>query len=145
MIDDDVQNLLRRMLEQLFGDAVGSTKDGTSSFGFNFGFESRAGPLEEKEEEVIQPDIEKIELDDRMIVLISGFDLDQIPTVKIIRQMLVIVDPNGVNDEIMDLPYPIHVEESIASVRNGVVEINLIKAKDREHSSETGEHILKII
>lgn len=132
-------------MEQFFGNAIPfNPEDGTTQ-GFTFEFDSRGSmpdfPLESSE----QTEIEKIELDDRLIVIVSGLSDIAPPKVKLVGETLVIVDPLGVNDEILTLPFPINAFESHASVRNGIIDITLYRANDVETSSEIGEHVLRII
>ncbi|MGY5875945.1 MAG: hypothetical protein RTU30_09380 [Candidatus Thorarchaeota archaeon] len=144
MIDDDFQRIFRKLMEQFFGDANPFSPEGSVTRGFSFDYESGEAMPKNPLDSQAQTEVEKIELDDRVIVVVSGLKDIVPPKVKVFGETLVIIDPSGVNDEIMTLPYSVDVIESHATIRNGIMEITLFKANDIDRSSEVGEHVLKI-
>ncbi|MHA1936385.1 MAG: hypothetical protein ACW97A_14010 [Candidatus Thorarchaeota archaeon] len=139
MIDDDFDEMLRRMLEQLFGGSINLSPGGRGEFGFSTkGF--RRNELEfNADQRVAGPSVEKIDLGDRFLVIIEGYVESDSPEVKVRGREIAL----GTDDIRIELPYAIDLEKSSISSRNGIIEMVLIKSDDHESSSDLNEGILK--
>ena len=138
MIDDDFDQMVRRMFEQLF--------QTTGMFGQIKNNQIRVhNPQNEptKHEENTSPRIEKIELDDRMLVLIDNLQGLVNPVAKIVGRELNVTLDERQDDILIELPYAVDIDESSLLYLNGIIEINLIKATDVENSSDIAERILQ--
>ncbi|MHA2362211.1 MAG: hypothetical protein ACXAB6_09860, partial [Candidatus Thorarchaeota archaeon] len=137
MIDDDFDDMLRRMLEQFFGGSINLRPGGRGEFGFSTkGF--RQNELEySTDQKVAVPSVEKIDLGDRFLVIIDGYAESASPEVKVRGREMVL----GTDDIRIELPYAIDLEKSSISSRNGIIEIILIKSDSNENSSDLKEGI----
>lgn len=139
MIDDDeFQKIFRKMMEQFFGtfgmpnggSRIGDLWDGqTEGFG-------------ETEIDLAHhgPHVEKIELDDTVILVVDGCTAEDEITVRVSGNRVILT--MGLATSEHETPFRIDPEISVVSCRNGVAEIRLVKA-DENGFSEDEERVLR--
>ncbi|MHA2601783.1 MAG: hypothetical protein AM324_006600 [Candidatus Thorarchaeota archaeon SMTZ1-83] len=133
MIDDDeFQKIFRKMMEQFFG-TFGMPDGGNRIGGF---WENQAEDLHESEMDLTYegPHIERIDLDDLVILVIGGCANDDI-TVKVSGSKATLNLGSSTTEH--ETHFQIDPDESVVSCRNGVAEVKLVKADER--SSITNE------
>ena len=132
MIDDDFESVFRKMMEQ-FRDAFGSLPEGSGTYRtFSGSFTNE--PLDQNvEQRNDDPQVEKIDLGDSVLFLIQGY-FDSEPEVKVEGEKITVTLGQG-NPNIAIKPgFPVDLEKSNASYRNGVIEINAVKAESHQES-----------
>ena len=139
MIDDDFNDMVRRMLEQFFGGSINSGPGGRAEFGFSTEGFRRNELGFNAEQKAANPSVEKIDLGDRFLVIIEGYAESASPEVKV-RGREIVVGPDDIK---IELPYAIDLEKSSISFRNGIIEMVMIKSDHHENSSDMNEGILK--
>lgn len=139
MIDDDFDKIVRRMFEQLFKNTTGARLPTNSQMRFNM---PTGVPI--KENVMASPRVERIDLEDRQLIIIDNISEDSFPSAKVIGRELHLKLREGLNETILELPYAADVEESSILHQNGIVEITIVKAVRDETSSDTNEQILRI-
>ncbi|MFX1416181.1 MAG: hypothetical protein ACFFC0_05180 [Promethearchaeota archaeon] len=138
MIDDDeFQKMFRKMMEQFFG-AFGMPNGGNRIGGF---WEGQAEDLHESEMDLTHegPHIERIDLDDLIILVISGCADDDI-TVRVFGSKATLNLGSSTTEH--ETPFQIDPEKSVVSCRNGVAEVKLVKA-DESSSITNEERVLR--
>jgi len=134
MIDDDFESVVRRMIEQ-FMETFDTFPEGNvtiRSWTGSFANEPLASEIEPKSDE---PIIEKIDLGDSVIFLIQGhFDNSVEPVVKVDGENLRIKLGFETQDITLQPGFPIDLEKSDISFRNGVLEIVAIRAENHDES-----------
>ncbi len=134
MIEDDFESVLRKMLEQFmeafdtFSEGNGTIKSWTGSF-VNEPLESTIEPMNN------EPNVEKIDLGDSILFLIQGhFDSAVEPRVKVEGQNIIVTFGSETKDIQVESGFPIDLEKSNVSYRNGVIEITAVKAENYNES-----------
>ncbi len=145
MISDDFEKIMRQMIEQFFGGPVPMGPDGNATFSFRV---MTTGPIDmmpggepgpEPEMETQGPRAERIELDDRVILIVEGIVGENGPTARVNGSRVILEFADGRTDPMeFETKAQIDVKESSISFRNGVAELNLVKAKGR-HAKTEGE------
>ena len=134
MIDDDFESVVRRMLEQ-FMETFGTFPEGDvtiRSWTGSFSSEPHEPEIEPKNDE---PIVEKIDLGDSVIFLIQGhFDTSAEPVVKVDGENITVKFGLGTQDINIQPGFPIDLEKSNISYRNGVLEIVAIRAENHDES-----------
>lgn len=138
MIDDDFDKMVRRMFEQLFqnSEMFGQIRNNQIRI-------QRPQNEPVTREENNAPHVEKIELGDRMLVLIDNFQERGTPIAKVVGRELNVTINENLDDIPIELPFAVDLDESSILYHNGIIEINLIKSIDIENSSDMTERILK--
>ena len=134
MIDDDFQNIFRKMIEQFFGTEFGSQM-GTEEFGF------KMRPMNEVNNN-LQTDkmreIEKIELEDEILLLVDNVGSTSEPSVTVKGKEVIIefVDETDTNLT-TTIEFEADPETSFMHLTNGVLEITLRKLKSGNKRSNS--------
>ena len=139
LIDDDFDKIVRRMFEQLFGNTTGARMPTNSQMRFNM-----PTGVSIKENVMASPRVERIDLEDRQLLIIDNIPDDSFPTAKVLGRELHLKLLENMNETILELPFAVDVDESSILHQNGIVEITLVKAVSDETSSDTNERILRI-
>jgi len=130
LIDDEFESVFRKILENLMG-AMGGMSDGNTTVRYwtnsNFGFPT---PIEETPGNDEQPDAEIIELDDKVLVILAHESAGFVPSVRIEGKRLIVTNEIEDKENILDLDFFVDVNNSKASYRNGILEIELKRAND---------------
>ncbi len=120
MIDDDFQKIFRKMMEQFFGQ--GGMPNGFESFGFEMRPEQNHQQIEKKQ----LAEIEKIEFEDKVILLLDNINDTEDPIVRVQGKRIVIEawrDESIIMEEVVD--FYADPEKSSISLTNGVLEVTL--------------------
>ena len=139
LIDDDFDKIVRRLFEQLFGNTTGGKLPANSQMRFSM---SAGAPL--KENAMASPRVERIDLEDKQLIIVDNIAEDSFPIAKVTGRELHIKLHENMNETILELPYAVDVEESSILYQNGIIEITIVKAERNETSSDTNEQILRI-
>ncbi|UCE09527.1 MAG: hypothetical protein JSW61_11225 [Candidatus Thorarchaeota archaeon] len=137
MIDDDFDKIFRQMIERLFGGPIDRDGDGTLRFRF--------GPIPqgiqqnevEFEDGPARPTVEKIELGDGLLVIVRNMPGSDSPGVKIEENRLIIEATEEEKELSIEVPFKVDVEGSSYSFRNGVIEVDLVRASDDSGEIQT--------
>ncbi len=144
MIDDEFESVFRKMIENLMG-AIGEMSDGNTTVRYwtssNFGFPS---PIEETPGNDEESNAEIIELDDKVLVVLNVESAGFVPSVKIEGKSLIVTNEIEDKETILDLDFPVDVNNSKASYRNGILEIELKEAKDGSDVATEGDIVFEI-
>ncbi|MHA1770184.1 MAG: hypothetical protein ACTSYL_04670 [Candidatus Thorarchaeota archaeon] len=146
MISDDFDKIVRQMMEQFFGGPVPMGPDGNATFRFTM--MTTTGPMvggmpeidtEEKEMRPQGPRAERIELEDRIILLIDEIPGNEGPAVRVKGSRVILTFADDKTEPMeFEMKSKIDVKKSSISFRNGVAELNLVKAKGL-HAKTEGE------
>ena len=144
MIDDEFETVFRKMIENLMG-AMGGMTDGNTTVRYwtssNFGFPS---PVEETPGNDEEPDAEIIELDDRVLVILNLESAGFVPSVKVEGKSLIVTNEIEDKETVLNLDFPVDIDNSKASYRNGIIEIELREAKDGSGAITEGDIVFEI-
>ena len=124
MIDDDFQNIFRKMMEQFFG------QGGMPNRNERFGFEMRPDQNHQHIQNKQTTEIEKIELDDKVILLVDNVSDTVEPIVRVQGKRVVVEvwrDEPVVMEDVVD--FYANPDESSISLTNGVLEVTLTKGE----------------
>jgi len=137
MIDDEFETVFRRLFESLMN-SMGQMPGGettirywTSSGLTNPGIQGIPGNAV-----VDEPQAEIIDLDDKVLYLIEVGSEDELIDVRVENRTLKVFNQVEGNEIEFDLEFDVDIEESRSSCRNGILEIELKKAKNGKHSTE---------
>ena len=135
MIDDDFETVFRKMMEQ-FMEAFGGMPEGSMTFrSWNGSIVNE--PLDEKVEPTSdEPFVETIDLGDSVLILIEGQNNFENPSVKVAGSTIVVQSGPESTEINIEVGFPIDLEKSNVSHRNGVIEISAVK----NDSEDTGEN-----
>ncbi|TFF95524.1 hypothetical protein EU546_03145 [Candidatus Thorarchaeota archaeon] len=134
--DDDFDKMMRRMLEQIFGKTIPM---GPNEARMRFRV-SRTDNESVSEERLEDLRVEKIELEDRILVVVGGLTDDIEPVAEIEGRELRLSFSNPQYEDVLEeLPYPVDAEESSMSFNHGIVELELVKAENEDTSSDFRE------
>ncbi|MHA2433080.1 MAG: hypothetical protein ACXADO_07630 [Candidatus Thorarchaeota archaeon] len=139
MIDnDEFQKMFRKMLEQFFG-TFGMPNDGNSIGGL---WDEQTQGIRETEMELTHQGshIERIELDDVVILVVDGCTSDDEMTVRVSSNKATLTIGSRTTEH--ETPFRIDPKNSSVSCRNGVAEVKLAKA-DENSSTEDEERVLR--
>ncbi|MFW9807851.1 MAG: hypothetical protein ACFFE6_00595 [Candidatus Thorarchaeota archaeon] len=132
MIDDDFESVFRKMMEQ-FMEAFGGMPEGNFSIR-SWNGSIVDGPLDTQiAPKNDEPLVEKIDLGDSVLFLIQG-SFESEPKVKVDGTNLTIETGSGTQNVELDAGFPVDLEKSNVSHRNGVIEITAIKAENPEEN-----------
>ena len=137
MIDDDFESVFRRMIEQ-FMEAFGGIPEGNMTLrSWNGSIVNE--PLDRKvEHKSDEPLVEKIDLGDSVLILIEGQNTFENPSVKVSGSTIVVqVGPES-KEIPVELGFPIDLEKSNVSHRNGVIEISAVKRDSEDTTRNDG-------
>lgn len=129
MIDDEFETVFRRMIEHLMG-AIGQFHDGNTtirywtSSNFDLPNEVEDAPIED------ESDAEIIDLDEKVLVIANLGNTGFVPSVRVEGKKLIVENEIDDKDMILDLDFYVDVNNSHASYKNGVLEVELKKAED---------------
>ncbi|MFX1265722.1 MAG: hypothetical protein ACFFH0_10115 [Promethearchaeota archaeon] len=139
MIDDDeFQKIFRKMMEQFFGTfGVPNGSNGTRGF-----WEEQAEDLHESEIDLTDQGshIERIELDDVVILVIGGCSSDDDIAVRVLGSNASLTIGSSTTEH--ETPFQIDPEKSVVSCRNGIAEVKLVKA-DESSSVNNEKRVLR--
>lgn len=146
MIEDDFDKIVRRMFESFFSRSGGLSEEGSITIrsslekigapgvGMNFGNAETA------------PNVEKVDLGDTCVFVVENASASQAPMIKAEgRELIVEFGTEQGGQMNLELPYAIDVNKSCFSHRNGIIEINLLRAVDDGSSSDTTERYLRSV
>ena len=146
MIEDDFDEIVRRMFESFFSRSMGLSEEGSTITRFQFGSIGvpRIGTdLGNAEKE---PKIETVDLGDTCIFVVENTSVSQAPMVRVEgRELIVEFGPEQDDQMKLDLPYAVDVDKSSFSHRNGITEISVIRAVDEDTSSDVNERYLSSV
>jgi len=135
MIDDEFETVFRRLFESLMN-SMGQMTDGETTVGY-WTSSGLGGPgmtdIPVTEYEI---QAEVIDLEDRVLFLVEIGPEDEIIDVKVEGRTLCVFNQVDGNETIFDLDFDVDIEDSQTSCRNGILEIELKKAKDQDGPRE---------
>ncbi|MGV9168576.1 MAG: Hsp20/alpha crystallin family protein [Promethearchaeia archaeon] len=142
-IDDDFDALVREMLRRFFS--------GSSAFGPMMGEMQRIRPESGEDEipSVKEPSdeerrVERIDLDDRIIIVIDGCRDSDNPEARIEgREVEVALNETASDIHDFEVPFAVDIDKSTMTFRNGIVEITLSKSGREDTSSDFNEGLLR--
>ena len=144
MTDDEFESVFRKMFENLMN-AIGGMSDGNTTVRYwtnsNFGFPN---PIEEPSGNDEEPDAEIIELDDKVLVILNIESAGFVPSVRVEGKSLIVTNEIEDKETILDLDFPVDVNNSKASYRNGILEIELKQAKNGSQVTTEGDIVFEI-
>jgi HSP20 family molecular chaperone IbpA len=124
------------MLEEIFGKTIPMGPN-EARMRFRVSRTDNESVSEERSEDVR---VEKIELDDRIIIVVDGLSNDSEPFAEIEgRQLKISFNTPQHQDRVEELPYPIDAEKSSMAFNHGIVELELVKAENEDTSSDFRE------
>lgn len=146
MIEDDFDKMVRRMFESFFSRSGGMSEEGSitirsnlekigaPSTGMNFGNAETV------------PKVEKVDLGDTCVFVVENASTSQPPMIKAEGRELIVEFGTEQGEQMnLELPYAVDVDKSTFSHRNGIIEINLLRAVDDGSSSDTTEQYLRSV
>ena len=139
MIDDDeFQKIFRKMMEQFFG--TFGMPNGGSRIGEYWDEQTEDLPETEIDLAHHGSHIERIELDDTVILVVDGCSADEDITVRVSGNRAILTMGSGTTEH--KTPFMIDPVSSVVSCRNGVAEIRLVKA-DENGFTQDEEKVLR--
>jgi hypothetical protein len=141
MIDDDFDKMVRHMFERFFRNALGPNSNQTGMI--RFGFQPTTG-MEQVDEDLSKGKenlVEKIDLGDSLLVIMEVSPSIKALGIEVIGKQIVV--ECGLNKEYIEIPTFVDIEKSGYSVRNGIIEIRLVKL-DKSTKTATSSGILQI-
>ncbi|MHA1484003.1 MAG: Hsp20/alpha crystallin family protein [Candidatus Thorarchaeota archaeon] len=146
MIEDDFDRMVRWMFESFLSRSGGLSEEGSITIRSNLeriGVPStstnlgNAGPA---------LNVEKIDLGDTCVFVVENASTSQAPLIRAVGRELIVEFGTEQGEKMkLELPYAIDVDKSSFSYRNGIIEINLLRAVDDGSSSDTNERYLKSV
>ncbi len=132
-IDDEFDKIVRQMFEHFFGTTMPIGTEGRAVF--EIGVSSTpAQTSRSREVEQTRPNVERIDLEDRTIILIEGIDEEHRPTVRVDRgRVIVEMEDNRIT---FDIDFRVDPRKSYATLRNGIVEIDVVRSTDDNVSTD---------
>ncbi|MFW9844620.1 MAG: hypothetical protein ACFFEV_08585 [Candidatus Thorarchaeota archaeon] len=135
MIDDEFESVFRRMFEHLMK-SMGQISDGEGTISYwtdsTFG-NPDVGEMSPSSDEM---HAEVIDLEDRVLFLVEMETDSTLVDVKVEGRTLLVNDQIEGDVVEFDLDYDVDIENSLVSVRNGIVEIELKKAASDDGPKE---------
>ena len=135
MIDDEFETVFRRLFESLMN-SMGQMTDGDTTI--RYWTNSRLGGpgMTDIPETEYELQAEVIDLEDRVLFLVEVGHENNIIDVKVEERTLKVFNQVDGNETIFDLDFDVDIEDSRTSYRNGILEIELKKAKDQDGPRE---------
>jgi HSP20 family molecular chaperone IbpA len=127
MIDDDFESVFRRMIDQ-FMESFGAMPKGSirvRSWNDSFVDETPKTQIDPMSDE---PLVEKIDLEDGDLIVIDRLNDVEDFKVKVAESKIFVQHSPDRKEITIEVGFPIDLEKSTASYRNGVLEITAIKA-----------------
>ena len=129
MIDDEFETVFRRLFESLMN-SMGQMTDGETTIRYwTSSGQSGSGMIEIPEEKK-NLEAEMIDLEDKVLFLIEVGPEDELIDVKVEGRTLRVFNQVDGNETVFDLDFDVDIENSRTSTRNGILEIELLRAKD---------------
>lgn len=144
MIDDEFEQMFRQLIEQFFGRSFGIGGNNSFQMRMSTSPDMNVPRFENEELRDKKAEIEKIEFEDRLVVIVDNFAFNHPPAIYT-DGMTLIVKSIDEREITIELPYAIDVEQSNMSFRNGVVEIVLFRTEKLRTKESDEFHILKMI
>ncbi len=136
MIDDEFESVFRKLFESLMN-SMGPIPEGTATVQYwtnsKFGGQGMANNIAEVNKEI---QAEVIDLDDRVLFLVEVGYEDELIDVKVEGRTLRVFDQVEGNETVFDLDFDVDIENSRASCRNGILEIELKKTDNTDSKNE---------
>ncbi|TFG27478.1 hypothetical protein EU527_18510 [Candidatus Thorarchaeota archaeon] len=133
MIDDEFETVFRRMIDHLMG-VMGHVPDGSTTIRYwtssNFGFPDEVEETQGHDEE---PEAEIIDFDDKVLVIKNLYSTGFVPSVRVEGKNLIVTNEIEDKETVLNLDFLVDVQSSNASCRNGVLEIELKKARNNSN------------
>ncbi|MGY5862270.1 MAG: hypothetical protein RTU09_07840 [Candidatus Thorarchaeota archaeon] len=146
MIEDDFDKIVRRMFESFFSRSGDLSGGGITGMRFQFGSRDEPGIGTSLGSTETEPNVETVHLGDTCIFVVENASVSQAPLVRVEgRELEVEFEPEQEEKLKLELPYAIDVDKSSFSHRNGITEINLVRAIDEDSSSDTNERHLRSV
>jgi len=146
MIEDDFDEIVRRMFESFFSRSGSLSEEGITTTRFQFGsigvpgIGTNLGTAEKK------PKVETVDLGDTCIFVVENASASQAPMVRVEGRELIVEFGSEQEEQLnLELPYAVDVDKSSFSHRNGITEISLVRAVDEGSSSDTNERYLSSV
>ena len=137
MIDDDFESVFRKMIEQ-FMESFGGIPEGNMTIrSWNGSIVNE--PLDRKvEPKSVEPLVEKIDLGESVLILIEGQNDHENLSVKVSGPSIVVqIGPERTEINV-EVGFPIDLEKSNVSHRNGVIEISAVKTESEDTGGNDG-------
>ncbi len=128
MIEDEFDKIVRQMFEHFFGTTMPKGTEGRAVFEYRAMAVPQPTPRMD-ERDSAQPEAERIDLDDRVVIVVDGVEDAHRPEIRV-KGGKVTLDFGG-QDMVFDIPFSVDVDQSYATVRNGVLELNVVKSEER--------------
>jgi hypothetical protein len=126
------------MMENFFGKSFFFENEGNGQIRFGFPGEMRP------EQVTAGPNIEQIDMGKTILVIIEDRSVTS-PSVSVLDSVLIIRDEEGIEIARVKIDVAVSADESEASFRNGILEINLVKSDDQKTDSDTREYPIRVI
>jgi len=144
LIDDEFESVFRKMIEHLMG-TMGQMPEGNTTVRYwtssNFGFPNAIEETPGNDEE---PDAEIIELEDSVLVIIDLGSAGFVPSVRVEDKSLIVTNELEDKETILNLDFFVDVQNSVASYRNGILEVELKEAKNGSGVITEGDIVFEI-
>ena len=144
MIEDDFDEIVRRMFESFFSRSGSLSEEGSTTTRFQFGsigvprIGTNLGTTSK------EPKVDTVDLGDTCIFVVENASASLAPMVRVEGRELMVEFGLEQEEQLkLELPYAVDVDKSSFSHRNGITEINLLRAVDDGSSSDTNERHLR--
>ena len=144
MIEDDFDEIVRRMFENFFSRSRSLSEEGSTTTRFQYGsigvprIGANLGTTGK------EPKVETVDLGDTCIFVVENASASLAPMVRVEGRELMVEFGLEQEEQLkLELPYAVDVDKSSFSHRNGITEINLLRAVDDSSSSDTNERYLR--
>ncbi len=139
MIEDEFDRMFREIIERFFGNSFGLGGNGA----FQIRVHATSAPnietnqVRPRVKEESKASVEKIELGDKMLVVIDGFAYQKEPSILVRGKKMRVLSEEEEGKEItVELPFEVDIERSTGSFRNGTIEVELFKAENSKSNDD---------
>lgn len=146
MIDDDFDKIVRRMFESFFSRSGALSEEGSITIRSNLGKISAPSIGMNSGNTKTAPIVEKVDFGDSCVFVVENGSTSQAPMIRAEGRELIVEFGTEQGEQMkLELPYAVDVDKSSFSHRNGIIEINLLRAVDDSSSSDTNERYLRSV
>lgn len=135
MIDDEFETVFRKLFESLMN-SMGQMTDGESTIRYWTSSNLGSPGITDVPQTEYEMQAEVIDLEDRVLILVEMESDDEIIDVKVEGRTLKVFNQVDGKETIFDLDFDVDIEDSRTSCRNGILEIELKKADDKDGQHE---------
>ena len=144
MIDDKFDEMIRQMLNHFFSDAFQISPEGNGQIKFVASNRTNYDLHQDSEQDEKSPNIERIDLGDSLLIIVESPDVQGGSITKLIgRELILSLDSNEGKELRLEIPCDVDIDKSTMSVRNGVIELRLMKVNDTVQNNDSDVKILK--